>query len=144
MLDKAISIVSQSFEGKKDKGGKPYVLHCLRVMNDVDQNDEELMSIAVLHDLVEDFPNKFTFFDLQHKYGFSDRVIRALQLLTHNKSEVSYEDYIKAIALNKDARLVKLSDLKDNSNIMRLKGLSKKDFDRMEKYHRSYIYLSKV
>ena len=143
MLSKAISLASQSFEGRKDKGGRPYILHCLRVMNDVDQNDEELMIIAVLHDLVEDLPEKFTFFDLQSKYGFSDRIIRALQLLTHNKS-VPYMDYIKAIALNKDAREVKLADLKDNSNITRLKGLTKKDLDRMEKYHMSFTYLSKV
>lgn len=51
---------------------------------------------------------------------------------------------IKAISFNEDARLVKLADLKDNSDITRLKGLRKKDLERMEKYHRSYIYLSEI
>lgn len=73
----------------------------------------------------------------------SGRVVRALDLLTHKKI-TPYDDYIKAIAFNSDATKVKLSDLKDNSDITRLKGLTKKDFDRMEKYHRSFIYLSKV
>ena len=142
MLAKAISIAAKAFEGKKDKGGKPYILHCLRVMNGVDQNDEELMTIGILHDVVEDC-KEWTLSDLKFKVGFSDRVIDALYLLTHRK-EVSYDDYIKAIALNEDARQVKLADLKDNSNITRLKGLTKRDFDRLEKYSRSYIYLSKV
>lgn len=142
MLAKAIALTAQAFEKKKDKGGQPYILHCLRVMNKVNPHDEELMCIAVLHDLMEDFP-EFTIYDLQSKYGFSDRVIGALHLLNHKK-EVSYDDYIKAIALNKDATIVKLADLEDNSKITRLKGLTKKDFDRMEKYHRSFIYLSKI
>ena len=141
MLSKAISIVTQAFEGKKDKGGKPYILHCLRVMNDVDQTDEELMCIAVAHDLLEDCPQWNA--HLLLSAGFSNRVVWTIETLTHNK-EIPYDDYIKAIALNKDARIVKLADLKDNSNITRLKGLSKKDFDRMEKYHRSFTYLSKV
>jgi hypothetical protein len=63
--------------------------------------------------------------------------------LTHRK-EIPYDDYIKAISFNADAVKVKLADLKDNSDITRLKGLTKKDFDRMEKYHRSFMYLSKV
>lgn len=66
-----------------------------------------------------------------------------MDVLTHRKG-VPYDDYIKMVAFNLDAVKVKLADLKDNSDITRLKGLSKKDFDRMEKYHRSFIYLSKI
>lgn len=142
MLSKAISIVAQAFEGKKDKGGKPYILHCLRVMNEVNQDDEELMQIAVMHDLLEDCSDKYSLHDLA-AMGFSPRVCRTVATLTHTK-DVPYDDYIKMISLNKDARIVKLADLKDNSQIHRLKGLTKKDFDRMEKYHRSFVYLSKV
>lgn len=141
MLSKAISIVAQAFEGKKDKGGKPYILHCLRVMNNVDQSDEELMCIAVLHDLLEDCIEWNAHLLLSS--GFPERVVKTIEILTHDKN-ILYDDYIKVIALNKDARLVKLADLKDNSDISRLKGLTKKDFDRMEKYHRSFVYLSKV
>lgn len=140
MLDKAISYAATAFQGKMDKGGKPYILHCLHVMNKVAcHNDEELMIIAVLHDIVED-----TDWELKSLIdaGFSERVILGVQTLTHKKG-VSYDDYIKAIALSDDARLVKLEDLKHNSDITRMKGLRKKDFDRLEKYHRSYEYLKK-
>lgn len=137
MLDKAINIAAHVFEGKYDKGGQPYILHCLHVMNVVGPDDHELMSIAVLHDVVED--TEVTFDDLKND-GFSNRVIDALKLLTHKKG-TPYEDYIKGIATNDDARKVKLADLRHNSDITRMKGLRKKDFDRLEKYHRAYEYL---
>ena len=144
MLGKAIALAAKVFENSKDKGGQPYILHCLRVMDNLHTDDEELKIIAVLHDVPEDDPA-----DADHvlrelrMLGFSDRVIKSLNLLTHRK-ETTYDDYIKAISFNVDATKVKLADLKDNSDITRLKGLSKKDFDRMEKYHRSFIYLSKI
>jgi (p)ppGpp synthase/HD superfamily hydrolase len=136
----AIAIAAKGFENKTDKAGEPYILHCLRVMNGVDQNDKELMAMAVLHDVVED--GVCTINDLI-SHGFSQRVLIGVITLTHNK-DVSYDDYIKHISACPDAVKVKLADLKDNSNITRLKGLTKKDFDRMEKYHRSYTYLSKI
>lgn len=145
LLAKAISIAARCFEHITDKGGHPYILHCIRVMQGLHTEDEELKCIAILHDVIEDIfevdPERGL--DELRKEGFSERVVRALDLLTHRK-EVPYDDYIKAIALNVDATKVKLSDLKDNSDITRLKGLTKKDFDKMEKYHRSYIYLSKI
>lgn len=58
-LAQAIAFAANVFSEVTDKGGKPYILHCLRVMNSVDQNDEELMIIAVLHDVAEDFPEKW-------------------------------------------------------------------------------------
>ncbi len=140
MLALAISIAAQAFQDKKDKGGNPYILHCIRVMNNVSQHGEDVMAIAILHDIVED--TSWTLAQL-YDLGFSDRVMKALITLTHDKN-VSYEDYIKAIAVNPDARLVKLADLRDNSDITRLKGISKKDLDRVEKYHKSYLYLIKI
>lgn len=143
MLAQAIALASEVFRNTADKGGKPYILHCLRVMNGVDQADEELMAIAVLHDVAEDFPDVYPisrfFTD-----GFSTRVTTALALLCHNKEKVSYDEYIHAIAHNEDARKVKLADLRDNTDITRLKGIGKKDLDRVEKYHRAYLYLSRV
>lgn len=140
MLGKAIKIAAEAFENVKDKGGQPYILHCLRVMDNLHTKDEELKTIAVLHDVLED--TKITADDLRF-IGFKNRVVSALEFLTHVEN-LSYDDYIKAISFNEDARLVKLADLKDNSDITRLKGLRKKDLERMEKYHRSYIYLSEI
>jgi len=136
-LGKAIKIASEAFENTKDKGGYFYILHCLHVMNQMDTNDEELMIIAVLHDLVED--TDYTLEDLR-VMGFSDRVIYGVQALTH-EDDIPYMDYIKRISFNDDARKVKMADLRHNSDIMRMKGLRQKDFTRLEKYHVAYEYL---
>ncbi len=139
-LDRAISISAQAFEGNYDRDGKPYILHCLHVMRTVQNGggDDEQMSIAVLHDLLEDCPD-WTAERLQ-KEGFSIRVVTGVVCMTHLPNE-PYDDYIRRVATNHDARKVKLADLRHNSDIMRLKGLREKDFRRMEKYQRSYEYL---
>jgi len=137
-LARAISIAAVGFEKVMDKGGQPYILHCLRVMNQMDTEEEKI--VAILHDTVED--GVITIEELI-KERFSQNVIYALILLTHEKGK-PYDEYIKGISIDTLATKVKLADLKDNSDITRLKGLTKKDFDRMEKYHRSYVYLSKI
>lgn len=140
MLAKAISITSVAFEDKLDKGGVPYIMHCLHVMNIIGKKsdkDQELMCIAVMHDLVED--TEWTIADLTSA-GFSSRVCAGVSDMTHDPYE-TYEEYIKVISLNPDARKVKLVDLKHNSDIHRMKSLDKKHFKRLEKYHRAYAFL---
>lgn len=139
-LGNAIALAAKGFEFKFDKAGKPYILHCLRVMNNLHTDDDELNIIAVLHDCIED--NICTLSELISA-GYSQRICMALLILTHDPAD-SYEDYIKKVATNPDTIKVKKADLKDNSDITRLKGLTKKDFDRMEKYHKAYVYLSKT
>jgi (p)ppGpp synthase/HD superfamily hydrolase len=136
-LGLAISIVATAFEDKCDKGGQPYVLHCLHVMNQMPEDDEELRIIAVLHDLIED--TRWTLQDLRD-HGFSDRVVWGVQVLTHDPEE-EYMKYIERISFTDDARLVKTADLRHNADIMRMKGLRKKDFDRLQKYFTAYEYL---
>lgn len=140
MLDKAIALVAAHFEGKFDKGGQPYILHCLYVMNAVcpNQDDHELMCIAVMHDLVED-----TDIDLDdlHALGFSKRVVLGVECMTHLPGEDYMDVYIHRIALNEDARRIKIQDLDHNSQMMRMKGIRAKDFRRIEKYQRAYQYL---
>ena len=109
-------------------------------MGDIEK-DFELQSIALLHDGPED--GICTIKEL-HDLGFSERVIDAVKLLTHNKKDDYLTVYIPKIATNIDAVKVKLADLKDNSDISRLKGLSKKDFDRVQKYHTAYTYLKDI
>jgi len=42
---------------------------------------------------------------------------------------------------NPDAIRVKLADLRHNSDIRRLKGVTEKDIKRIEKYHKMYLIL---
>jgi len=134
MFDKAIFIAAREHLGVRDRGGAAYILHPMRIAMRLRTTDEELMSIAILHDVIED--SKLTFEDLKAE-GFSDRVINALMLLTHQKG-VSYDDYIDNMRGNRDALRVKREDLRDNSDITRLKGVREKDFERMNKYIRSF------
>lgn len=136
-LAEAIALASKKFVHKYDKGGQPYILHCLHVMSKMDMDDHELMIIAVLHDIVEDTDITL---GLLRTLGYSERVISGVKALTH-EDNVPYMDYIKIIAINPDARKVKMADLRHNSDIMRMKGLREKDFKRLEKYHTAYEYL---
>ena len=136
MLGEAIVIATHAHAEQMDKGGMPYILHPLHLMNQL-MFDTELATIAVLHDVVED--SKVTFKDLE-EYGFSFRIINALRLLTHSNAD-SYSVYIEKIASNYDAIRVKRKDLEHNSDITRLKGVTQKDLDRMAKYHRAFTFL---
>lgn len=129
-LDKMLVLVCTKFEGKFDKGGKPYFLHCLRVMQNLNSDDDELMSIAVGHDLIED--TNVTYADLWDM-GFSPRIICGIEALTKQRGETA-EEYLTKVKGNRDAVLVKLADLRDNSDIRRLKGVTEKDVERMKKY----------
>jgi (p)ppGpp synthase/HD superfamily hydrolase len=138
-LSKAISIAAQAFENIMDKGGKPYILHPLWVMNQVRHLGDKYMIVAVLHDLIEDTP--WTIEDLRRE-GFSEEILDALKLLDFRN--VDYFEQIKKVALVELAREIKIKDIEHNSRVTRLKGLTKRDFDRTEKYHRSYTYLIKT
>ncbi|QET02050.1 MULTISPECIES: hypothetical protein [Cupriavidus] len=138
MLSKMLLLVTQQFDGKYDKAGKPYVLHLLKVMHNAKTEDEELQCIALGHDLLEDTTT--TPVDLT-TMGFSERVITAIMNLTKRKDE-SEDEYLARVMRSRDSIIVKLADLRHNSDIRRLKDLREKDFERMQKYHRMYLTLS--
>ena len=137
MLGRAIEIAASAHAGQVDKGGKPYILHPLWVMDRVRHLGEDYKIVAVLHDVIED--SDWTSGMLRNE-GFSHEIVGALIELTHEPGE-DYDEYIKNIARNPIAKAVKLRDLEHNTKVTRLKGLRKKDFDRLEKYHRAYTYL---
>ncbi len=139
-LAKAILIATKAHHGQFDKGGKPYILHPLHLMNQL-MFDIQLAVIAVLHDVVED--SCYTFDDLVAE-GFSDRVLAALILLTHDNNEDYLQDYIPKICANYDAIRVKRKDLEHNSDITRLKGVQEHDLERLKKYHTAFMMLSEA
>ena len=65
--------------------------------------------------------------------GFTEEIIDSLKLLTHNL-DVPYMEYVKLIKTNQTARLVKLADLKHNSDLTRLNEISEEDIKRYNKY----------
>jgi (p)ppGpp synthase/HD superfamily hydrolase len=137
-IEKAIEIAAKAHAGVKDKQGKPYLLHPIRVMMGVD--GEAAQIVAVLHDVAED--TSVSMDDLRDE-GFSPEVIEALGLVTHQKGQ-PYSEYVIACKQNEIARQVKLSDLRDNANLNRLllrPGKFDGDSVRMQRYVLSYRFL---
>jgi len=134
-LDKAIDIASSAHLGQTDRSGAPYILHPLRIM--FNMTSEEARIAAVLHDVVED--TDWTLAQLAET-GFNDTVVKIVDLLTHD-DETEYFDYIKRLSVSPIAIEVKLGDLTDNMNILRLETLKDKDLKRLQRYHRAYAFL---
>lgn len=141
LLDTAISIAVEAHTGQFDKGGVPYILHPLKVMHYTKSNDIEVMCIAVLHDAVED--NKNITYSYLRERGLTERVISGIMCLTKVPGE-SYEEYKAKVKGNADAVIVKKADLRHNSDIRRLKGVSEKDIERIAKYQRFYLELEAI
>lgn len=138
-LQLAIDIAVEAHSGQYDKGGKPYILHPLHLMNQLIY-DPELAAIAVLHDVIED---TYVTEEALRAEGFSIRVRSALELLTHDEED-TYEEYIENICTSLDAIIVKRKDLEHNSDITRLKGLRDKDLQRLGKYHKTFVRLGEA
>lgn len=145
LLAKMYALVPQKFEGVFDKQGKPYFEHCLYVMRHCKLEDEDSLCIALGHDLKEDTDINDAYL-LKH---FNPRIAGGIDILTHRPEE-SYEEYIKRILNNnfgstveENKRIIKIkmTDLEHNTHVSRLKGLTEKDFERLEKYHKAYTLL---
>lgn len=139
LLGKAIEIAAQAHSGQFDKGGNPYILHPLWVMNNVRHLGPQYMIVAILHDVVED--TEWTLEDLG-EVGFPMEILEALNLLDFRGQD--YMTRIRQIALNPLARAVKLKDIEHNMKANRLKGIAHSDWMRMQKYGTAYKYLEKV
>ncbi|MDO4794230.1 MAG: GTP pyrophosphokinase [Filifactor alocis] len=126
MYLKALRIAYKAHRGQKDKAGRPYILHPLRVSLGV--KGREAKMVALLHDVIEDSEIGMEELDF-----LNDRQKKALLLLTHRKGE-DYFNYIERIKADEIARKVKISDLKHNSDLKRLKTVTEKDRKRREKY----------
>ena len=147
MLSHMIVLATQRQDGQFDKGGKPYILHQLKVMHHLKTDDEQLMAIAVGHDLIED---TFGTDELSRRQGlqfltargFSSRITQAIDNLTKRDGE-SHEDYKRRVMSHPDSIKVKMADLRHNSDILRLKNkvITEKDVTRTREYHEFYLEL---
>lgn len=137
MTKRALDISFNAHKNKTDKSGAPYVYHPFHVAEQMKTEDEVI--VALLHDVVED--TDMTFEDLRAE-GFSEEVLSALKLLTHDKSE-PYMDYVARIKGNPLATAVKLADLRHNSDLTRLNVVDDKALARVKKYAEAIKLLEK-
>jgi (p)ppGpp synthase/HD superfamily hydrolase len=140
MLSVMIVIATNGHDGQFDKSGKPYILHTLKVMHYLKSEDLELCGIAVGHDLFED--TKVTAEDLR-KAGISERIISGIYAMTKMPGQ-TFEEYKETLKRNPDAIRVKMADLRHNSDIRRLKGVTESDIKRTVKYMNFYQELKEI
>ena len=140
MLSVMLVIATNAHNGQFDRSGKPYILHPLKVMHYLKTEDEELQCIAIGHDLLED--TDVTIASLREA-GISERVIVGIQALTKMPGETP-DEYKARVKANADAIKVKMCDLRHNSDIRRLKGITEKDIQRTIKYQEFYKELREL
>ncbi len=126
-LFKAFFMMLRAHINQKDKAGRCYIFHPINVALGV--KGIRTKTVALLHDVLEDSDlysiKDFSFLDEEQMEG--------ILLLTHNTDE-EYFDYINRVKTNKIALAVKLSDLRHNSNLKRLKTITERDINRRNKY----------
>ena len=134
---KAMEIAYKAHQGQVDKSGVPYIFHPIHLAEQMETEEECI--VALLHDVVED--TEVTFEQLAEI--FSDTIIEALKLLTHDDS-VEYFHYIVNIrdCKNDIAKKVKLADLKHNSDIRRIGSMTPEMLKRVAKYQSAIKILS--
>lgn len=135
LIETALQIALKAHAGQVDKSGSAYILHPLRLMHKMQSEHEK--AAALLHDVIED--SDFTADSLRES-GIPEEIIQAVESLTKSSHE-SYEEFIKRAKSNPLARKVKLADLEDNINILRLENLSDTDLQRLKKYHHAWYEL---
>lgn len=112
---RAMKVAYEAHHGQVDQTGVPYIFHPMHVAEQM--TDEVSCCAALLHDVVED--TSLTMDELTDM--FPPAVTRVVRLLTHEVG-VPYLDYVRAVARDPVARLVKLADLEHNADQTRFAG----------------------
>ena len=141
----AITAACMAHLTQLDKGGKPIAHHVLRVGLQF-LPDEDAAIVGILHDFVEDYPSKHVprekiLGDILENFG--QTISTAVRLLTRDES-TPYAEYIAQLAPNALARKVKLADLHDNLDPIRLAAATQKGHDMaplIQRYQLAIGYL---
>lgn len=128
MLEKAKKIAEKAFRDKKAPNGEPYINHTLRVVDAMETEEEK--TVAMLHDVVED--SEMSISDLMEQ-GFSRTVLEAVADLT-KKNDMTYFEYIDDVCCNELATRVKLAEIEDNKDEVRVNKMSFKTYSLEERY----------
>ncbi|MEM6664712.1 MAG: HD domain-containing protein [Pseudomonadota bacterium] len=128
----AFEMALRAHTGQTDKAGEPYIAHVVRVAARVE--GENATIVALLHDVVEDCD--VTLADVFAAFG--QRIADAVDALTKRKGEPQ-ESYLLRVSADPLARIVKLSDLADNTSPMRIALLDDATKTRLEKKYTAAI-----
>jgi len=144
MLSRAKEIAYVKHMHQTDLLGQPYYLHPEMVVKllseDTETNKTAILIVGYLHDVIEDTK---TTLDNLSALGFTHEIVEAVEAMTRGEDE-KYIDYIVRLSHNEIARLVKMADLRHNTDIRRIKydvKTSKNDNRRIVKYIRAFQFL---
>lgn len=135
LLEKAARICVEKHAGQRDKAGNAYFLHPMRVAMRC-RTDEEKM-VGLLHDTIEDT-------DVTAEYlldaGFPPEIVDAVLSVTKREGE-DYDDFVARAKGNPLGRAVKLHDIEDNLDVLRLPEIDAAMAARYNKYLRARRFL---
>lgn len=135
LTNEAMKIAYAAHHGQVDKGGIPYIFHPIHLAEQME--DEYTTCVALLHDVVED--TNVTLEELAK--NFPKEIIDAIAAMTHEKNE-PYSEYVARVKLNPIAKVVKLADLRHNSDESRLENASPATLAHFrEKYREAFEIL---
>ncbi len=137
LLEKAKAIVEKEFS-KRIENGEAYKAHMYRVMEAMDTEEEQI--VALLHDVVED--TEMSLADLEGE-GFSRKILVAVEDLSKG-NQVRYFDYIEDLTLNPLAAKVKLAELKDNMDSVRVNRMSFQTYSMEDRCNKAIAILTEA
>lgn len=136
LLDKAAQICVTRHAGQRDKMNCAYFQHPMRVAMRCRTDEEKI--VALLHDTIEDT-------DVTPEYlieqGFPQHIVEGILSVTKREGE-TYEDFVKRAKQNPIGRIVKIHDLEDNLDVLRLDEVSPEMAARYSKYLKALRYLN--
>ena len=135
ILEKAALICVTKHQGQRDKAGAAYFQHPMRVAMNCEKDEEKI--VALLHDTIEDTDVTPEWLKQQ---GFSDEIVEAILSVTRNPGE-DYQEFVARAKKNPIGRIVKIHDLEDNLNVLRLSEISPDMAERLTKYLKALEYL---
>lgn len=131
--------VARQYHGEdaNQHNGEPYITHVERVVEHLARlgAPEHVLAVAWLHDVVED--TSVDLADLR-AWGFQVQIVEAVDAISHRKGETR-ADYYERVGANFLALMVKMSDLRDNTDPARRECLAPATRERLrEKYERAH------
>lgn len=135
LVELAANICVKSHAGQTDKVGQPYILHPMRIALKCDTPEQKI--VAFLHDVIEDCGVTG---EALLAVGFPQEIVDAILSVTKRDGE-SYEDFVARAKQNPIGRVVKLRDLEDNLNALRLDHFDADMAARYNKYLAARRYL---
>jgi GTP diphosphokinase / guanosine-3',5'-bis(diphosphate) 3'-diphosphatase len=131
----AIEFAYEKHQNQKDKAGKPYFFHPLRVMFAVEYLGENAMIAAILHDVIEDCGVTVEYI-AEHWGAEVAFAVNSVSRITFPFKE-TYMNLIERASQNEIGLEVKLADVEDNSKPERIEALPPESRDIVKRYDRA-------